>query len=147
MERDIVKKRQRTLRGSRCQVRGHVDIATRIPFHRSVPRFWRVAQWFLCLGERQTVAVNAGRRAPEGRHRGGACAEPPDVWSATNVAGVDGAGLSGGRDRIVRLRREMALRCKQKRKFQATINSNHDLPVAENLLNQTFRRPARTKPG
>jgi putative transposase len=33
---------------------------------------------------------------------------------------------------------EMALRCKQKRKFKATTNSNHDLPVAENLLNQTF---------
>jgi putative transposase len=32
----------------------------------------------------------------------------------------------------------MALRCKQKRKFKATTNSNHDLPVAENLLNQTF---------
>jgi len=31
MERDIIKKRQRTLRGSRCQVRGHEDIATRIP--------------------------------------------------------------------------------------------------------------------
>ena len=47
-------------------------------------------------------------------------------------------GFPAGRDRIVRLRRELALRCKQKRKFKATTNSNHDLPVAENLLNQTF---------
>ena len=39
-----------------------------------------------------------------------------------------------GRDRIVRLRRELALRCKQKRKFKATTNSNHDLPVADNYL-------------
>jgi transposase InsO family protein len=30
------------------------------------------------------------------------------------------------------------LRCKQTRKFKATTNSNHDLPVADNLLNQTF---------
>jgi putative transposase len=52
-------------------------------------------------------------------------------------------GFPVGRDRIVRLRREMALRCKQKRKFKATTNSNHDLPVAENLLNQTF---APTRP-
>ena len=43
-------------------------------------------------------------------------------------------GFPAGRDRIVRLRRELALRCKQKRKFKATTNSNHDLPVADNLL-------------
>ena len=39
MERGIVKKRQRPLRGSRCQVRDHEDGATRIPGHRSMPRF------------------------------------------------------------------------------------------------------------
>ena len=50
-------------------------------------------------------------------------------------------GFPAGRDRIVRLRRELALRCKQKRKFKATTNSNHDLPVADNLLNQTFAPP------
>ena len=37
-----------------------------------------------------------------------------------------------------RLRKELRLRCKQKRKFRATTNSNHNLPVAPNLLNQTF---------
>jgi transposase InsO family protein len=43
-----------------------------------------------------------------------------------------------GRDRIERLRRELGLRCKQKHKFKATTNSNHNLPVAENVLDQTF---------
>ena len=47
-------------------------------------------------------------------------------------------GFVAGRDRIGRLRRELGLRCKQKRKFKGTTNSNHDLPVAENLLDQTF---------
>ena len=47
-------------------------------------------------------------------------------------------GFVAGRDRIERLRRELGLRCKQKRKFKATTNSNHDLPVAENVLDQTF---------
>ena len=47
-------------------------------------------------------------------------------------------GFVAGRDRIERLRRELGLRCKQKRKFKGTTNSNHDLPVAENLLDQTF---------
>jgi putative transposase len=52
-------------------------------------------------------------------------------------------GFIAGRDRLARLRREMALRCKQKRKFKATTNSNHSLPVAENLLEQRF---APTRP-
>ena len=34
--------------------------------------------------------------------------------------------------------RSVALRCRQKRKFKATTNSNHSLPVAENLLDQQF---------
>lgn len=49
-----------------------------------------------------------------------------------------GDGFVAGRDRIARLRRELGIRCRQKRKFKATTNSNHNLPVAENLLNQTF---------
>ena len=52
-------------------------------------------------------------------------------------------GFVAGRDRIARLRRELNLRCKQKHKFKATTNSHHNLPVAENLLNQTF---APTRP-
>ena len=47
-------------------------------------------------------------------------------------------GFVAGRDSIDRLRRELGLRCRQKRKFKATTNSNHDLPVAENVLDQTF---------
>ncbi len=46
--------------------------------------------------------------------------------------------FKAGRDRIARLRREMGMGCKQKRKFTATTKSNHDLPVAENLLAQGF---------
>lgn len=47
-------------------------------------------------------------------------------------------GFDAGRDRIVRLRRELGLRCKQKRKFKATTNSKHTYPVAPNLLGQIF---------
>jgi len=51
-------------------------------------------------------------------------------------------GFSAGRDRIARLRRELGLRCRQKRKFKATTNSNHDLPVAPDLLEQRFESTA-----
>lgn len=47
-------------------------------------------------------------------------------------------GFVAGRDRIARLRRELGIFCRQKRKFKATTNSNHSLPVAENILEQTF---------
>lgn len=53
-------------------------------------------------------------------------------------------GFVVGRDHIGRLRRIMGLRCKQRRKFRVTTDSNHALPVAENRLGQTF---AAERPG
>ncbi len=47
-------------------------------------------------------------------------------------------GFAAGRDRIARLRRQMGIRCRQKRKFKATTHSAHGLPVAENVLGQVF---------
>ena len=51
-------------------------------------------------------------------------------------------GFDAGRDRIGRLRRQMGLRCKQKRRFKVTTDSNHALPVADNLLQQRFEADA-----
>ena len=48
-------------------------------------------------------------------------------------------GVQIGVHRIKRLRAKLSLRCKQKRKFKATTNSTHNLPVAPNLLNQDFK--------
>jgi putative transposase len=47
-------------------------------------------------------------------------------------------GVVVGRDQISMLRKELGLKCIQHKKFKATTNSNHDLPVAPNVLNQTF---------
>jgi len=47
-------------------------------------------------------------------------------------------GVSVGICRIRRIRKKLGIRCKQKRKFRATTDSRHTLPVAENLLNQQF---------
>ena len=47
-------------------------------------------------------------------------------------------GFKAGVSRIKRLRKKLGLRCKQVRKFKATTNSNHSLPVADNLLKQNF---------
>src|SRR5512135_3866434 len=47
-------------------------------------------------------------------------------------------GVSVGICRIRRIRKKLGIRCKQKRKFKATTDSQHGLPVAENLLHQRF---------
>jgi putative transposase len=47
-------------------------------------------------------------------------------------------GVEGGIWRIRRIRKKLGIRCKQRRKFKATTDSKHTLPVAENLLNQQF---------
>lgn len=44
-----------------------------------------------------------------------------------------------GRGRVERLMRANGIRAKQKRKFVATTDSKHDLPVAENILDREFR--------
>ena len=48
-------------------------------------------------------------------------------------------GVIVGVCRIKRIRRKLGLRCRQKRKFRATTDSNHGMPVAGNILNQQFR--------
>ena len=54
-------------------------------------------------------------------------------------------GIQVGVHRIKRIRREQGLHCKQVKKFKVTTNSNHDLPVAENLLDQAFAVEAPNK--
>jgi len=48
-------------------------------------------------------------------------------------------GLKCGKNRVARLMKENAIRSKRIKKFKATTNSKHNLPVAENLLNQNFK--------
>jgi putative transposase len=43
-----------------------------------------------------------------------------------------------GRDHISRLRKEMGLKCIQKKKFKVTTDSKHNLPVVANLLERNF---------
>jgi putative transposase len=57
-------------------------------------------------------------------------------------------GVEVGICRIRRIRKKLGIRCKQRRKFRATTDSKHALPVVENLLNQQFEATGgRTKFG
>ncbi|MBP2629198.1 MAG: transposase [Firmicutes bacterium] len=42
------------------------------------------------------------------------------------------------RNRVYRIMRENGIRSKTVKKYKATTNSNHNLPVAENVLNREF---------
>lgn len=44
--------------------------------------------------------------------------------------------------RVKRLRKKLGIRCKQKRKFRVTTDSNHSMPLAPNLLDQKFTATA-----
>jgi len=46
--------------------------------------------------------------------------------------------LAPSKNRVYRLMREAGIRAKTVKEYKATTNSNHDLPVAENLLNREF---------
>jgi putative transposase len=52
-------------------------------------------------------------------------------------------GFRAGVGRIKRLHKKLGIRCQQVRRFKATTNSRHNLPVAQNLLDQKF---AATRP-
>jgi len=47
-------------------------------------------------------------------------------------------GITTGICRIRRLRKKLGIRCTQVRKFKATTDSKHTLPIADNLLDQKF---------
>ena len=47
-------------------------------------------------------------------------------------------GIQAGVCRIRRIRKKLGIRCKQVKKFKATTDSGHNLPVAENILEQNF---------
>lgn len=51
-------------------------------------------------------------------------------------------GIEASVYRIKRLRSKLGLRCKQKRKFKATTNSKHALPLAPNHLDRQFAMTA-----
>ncbi len=54
-------------------------------------------------------------------------------------------GITIGICRIRRIRKKLGIRCKQVKKFMATTDSTHMLPVAANLLEQQFEAPAPHK--
>jgi len=51
-------------------------------------------------------------------------------------------GYSMGRKRVARLMREQELKWRRRKRFRTTTNSNHEFPIAPNLLARNFTAPA-----
>ncbi len=54
-------------------------------------------------------------------------------------------GVDAGVYRIRKLRKKLGIKCKQVKKFRATTDSDHKLPVAENILEQRFEAASPNK--
>ncbi len=61
----------------------------------------------------------------------------PRVWKE-----LQDRGLPAGKERVRKLMQENGIRARHKRRYKATTDSKHDLPVAPNLLNRQFETTA-----
>lgn len=53
-------------------------------------------------------------------------------------AELRGLGIRCGKNRVARLMRDKGIRARHRRKYKATTDSNHQMPVHENRLNRSF---------
>jgi transposase InsO family protein len=83
--------------------------------------------------EDQRLAVEIGSIHSESRKRYGS----PRVH-----AELRGRGKRTGRKRVARLMREQGLRARHKRRFRTTTDSQHDHPIARNVLARQFETMA-----
>ena len=58
----------------------------------------------------------------------------PRIWRELRQRGV-----RVGKERVRKMMRDNAIRARSKRKYKATTDSNHGLPVSDNLLNRNFQ--------
>src|SRR5437867_1180398 len=79
------------------------------------------------VDQQLAVHVAAAHAASRGRYGS------PRVYRELQAQGHD-----VGRHRVARLMREQGLRAREKRRFQRTTDSQHDLPVAPNVLDRQF---------
>ena len=80
------------------------------------------------LSDSQTLAVVRGIHS---EHRGA-------YGSPRMVRELRLRGFTGGKERIERLMRENGIRARHKRRYRVTTDSQHGLPIAENLLARKF---------
>jgi putative transposase len=91
---------------------------------------WQISP--ICTRQKEEERLEIEITAANSRTRG--------TYSAERLqADLASHGVKVSIHRIKKIRRKLGIKCKQKRKFKATTNSKHNLPVAANLLGQVFQ--------
>lgn len=72
--------------------------------------------------------------------------ESYEIYGAPSItAELNETGTPVSKGMVARLMRKNGIRSKIRKKYKATTDSNHNLPVAENILNRDFSTEARDK--
>jgi len=70
--------------------------------------------------------------------------EKHEIYGSPNITvELNNSGISVSRGMVSRLMRQNGIKSRVKRKYKATTDSNHNLPVAENILNREFTAASR----
>jgi putative transposase len=102
----------------------------------------RVAQclplWFLYMAQSSGEPSSRENRALEDKIRVLHAASHGIYGSPKIHRDLTDDGVRCGKNRVARIMREAGIRSRIKKKFKATTNSRHNLPVAPKSLNQDF---------
>jgi transposase InsO family protein len=72
--------------------------------------------------------------------------ESHEIYGSPNITvELNNAGIPASRGMVGRLMKKNGIRSRIRKKYKATTDSNHNLPVAENLLNRDFTAEARNQ--
>jgi putative transposase len=73
-------------------------------------------------------------------------AENHEIYGAPRITvELNNHGIQAGKGMVGRLMKKNGIKSRTKRKYKATTDSNHKLPVAENILNREFSSNERDK--
>ena len=132
---------QGTLPRNRCPVRVHEAVVVPVRPAVHVPDAYRISRRLLhmvfsspfrpCAG-----GSEAGDRDTRSRYKN------PSFGPERLQYDLAAYGVAIGICRIRRIRKKLGIRCKQIKKFKATTDSKHALPVADNLLKQKLEAAA-----
>ena len=113
------------------------------PVHDALSDARRVAEWVLCLAHTARIV---GARRKTGGSRSSCTPRSPAGRGYYGSPRIHDDFLEWGehvsRKRIIRLMQEDGLKARVRKRYKGTTMSDHDQPVADNLLQQDFTRGA-----
>src|SRR3954468_2098162 len=137
MEREILGKRWPSSQESIAEVRVHRCVEGALPDPDPLPRAARFPSWLLRLAPAATLDAPQNdvrlRRICAAHERSRRTYGSPRVHAELHAQGI-----SVSRKHVARLMRDERLRARIRKRYRCTTMSDHDQPVAANLLDRRF---------